>query len=280
MVTSPQLDLFPAVPPRPPVPRIGGTAMPGGVHFSSGNYGTGPSYLLFLTGITVIATGAAAMVLAYVLAWLGGYLTGRPLSDALMGLANSSDFHYLPLVQVGTNLLIFLCFLVVLRVSPMSGYHGAEHKVVHCLEIYGVLDRDLAWTCPRAHRRCGTTLLAGFLPVLLVALPLAALPLWGPPAAVAVVAVCWFTRFRVGAAVQQVFTTKEPTAHQLDTALRAAEVLLERWRRDPTRKLPLWQSLWVRGYPQMVAGVVVAVQVLSWVQVRLPFWVDFTHVLR
>lgn len=280
MVTSPQLDLFPPAPPRQPVPRIGGTAMPGGVHFSSGNYGTGPSYLLFLTGVVVIAMGAAAMVLAYVLAWLAGHLSGQPLSQALMGLANSSDFRYLPFVQVGINLLLFFCFLVVLRLSPMSGYHGAEHKVVHCLETYGVLDRDLARISPRAHRRCGTTLLAGFLPIPLIAVPLLALPVWGPPAAMAVVVVGWFTRFRVGAAVQQVFTTKEPTPHQLDTALRAAEKLLERWRRDPTRRLPLWHSLWVRGFPQMVAGVFVAVEVLSWLQVRLPFWMDFTHVLK
>lgn len=211
MVSSPQLDLFPPNPPRQPVPRIGGTAMPGGVHFSTGNYGTGPSYLLFLTGVVVIAMGAAAMVLAYLLAWLAGYFSGQPLSQALMGLANASDFSYLPFVQIGTNLLVFFCFLLVLRLSPMSGYHGAEHKVVHCLETYGVLDRGLVRISPRAHRRCGTTLLAGFLPIPLIAVPLLALPVWGPPAAMAVVVVGWFARFRVGAAVQQVFTTKEPT---------------------------------------------------------------------
>ncbi len=254
--------------------------MPGGVHFSSGNYGTGPNYLLFLTGVVIMALGALAMALAYVLIWLAGHFSGLPLSDAFQGLANPGDVPYRVLVQIGLNLVVFLSFLVVLRVSPLAGYHGAEHKVVHCLELYGVLDYDLVWTCPRAHKRCGTTLLAGFLPIPFVAVPLLSVPVYGAPAALAVVAVGWFTRFQVGALIQQIFTTKEPTPRQMATALRAAERLLERWRRDPSRRVPLWHGLWARGFPQMIAGVIVAVQVLNWLQLQLPFWMDFGHVLR
>lgn len=279
MVTPLQPESF-SPPPRPLVPRIGGTAMPGGVHFSSGNYGTGPNYLLFLTGVVIMAMGAVALGLAYVVIWLAGYFSGLPLSDALMGLANSGDLPYMPLIQIGLNLVVFVSFLVVLRLSPLSGYHGAEHKVVHCLETYGVLDEGLAWTCPRAHKRCGTTLLAGFLPLPFVAVPLLSVPVYGIPAALAVLVLGWVGRFRVGAAVQEIFTTKEPSPRQMRAALSAAERLLERWRRDPYRRLPLWQSLWARGFPQMIAGVVVAVQVLNWLQVRLPFWMDFGHVLH
>ena len=254
--------------------------MPGGVHFSSGNYGTGPNYLLFLTGVSIMALGAIAITLAYVIIWLVGYFSGLPLSDTWQGLVHSGNLPDTVLVQTGLNLVVFLCFLVVLRLSPLAGYHGAEHKVVHCLELYGVVDRDLAKTCPRAHKRCGTTLLAGFLPIPFLAIPLLSIPFYGVPAALAIAAVGWLTRFPVGALIQQIFTTKEPTPHQMDTAVRAAERLLERWRRDPHRRVPLWQGLWVRGFPQMVAGAIIAAQVLNWLQVKLPFWLDFGHVLH
>jgi hypothetical protein len=151
---------------------------------------------------------------------------------------------------------------------------------VHCLEHYGVVDTDLAFTCPRAHVRCGTTLLAGFLPLPLIAIPLLGWPLVGPPLAVVVLVLGWITRFRVGAWIQNVFTTKEPTPHQMDTAIRAAERLLERWRQDPYRRVSLWSAIAVRGFPQMVAGVIVAVWTLNWIETQLPFWLDFTHVLR
>lgn len=280
-VLPPPGPVYPAPPPpRPWVPRIGGTAMPGGVHFSSGNYGTGPNYLLFLTGVSILGLGAVAMTLAYVVTWLVGYLIGLPLADSLMGLPILGVARDLVLAQIGIYLLTFMSFLVVLRASPMSGYHGAEHKVVHCLETYGVLDRALARSCPRAHRRCGTVLLSGFLPLPFIAIPLLSQPYWGLPAAVAVVFVGWMLRFRVGFWIQNVFTTKEPTEHQLGVALRAAELLLERWRRDPYLRLPLWRAIWVRGYPQMVAGVIVATQILGWLRDQLPFWLDFTHVLR
>jgi len=270
----------PPVSPLGPVPRIGGTAMPGGVHFSTGNYGTGPNIMLFLTGVVIILLGGLALALAYVLAWVAGLLLHQPLAEVLLGLAGPGDFPCFPPVDVALNLLVFFCFLVILRLSPLSGYHGAEHKVVHCLEQYGVLDWRLARLSPRAHRRCGTTLLAGLLPVPLIALPLAGVPEWGPLLAVTVAVLGWAARYPVGYAVQQAFTTKEPTDRQLAVALRAAGLLLERWRRQPDRRLPLLHSLWVRGFPQMVAGVVVCMQLLEWVRERLPFWLNFDHVLR
>lgn len=277
MATPPDSFSFYEPPIRQRVPRIGGTAMPGGVHFSSGNYGTAPSWRLMLTGFVIILLGAAAMVLSYLLAWIVGAGTGLPCSEAMMDLAGPADFPFFPLVQIARNLLVFLCFLVVLRLSPLAGYHGAEHKVVHCLERYGVLDWELTRQSPRAHRRCGTTLLAGLLPVLIIAIPLLGIPQGGLVLALAVAFLGWVTRFPVGAAIQQACTTKEPTDHQLATALRAAEVLLARWRQNPDRRLSLLPSLWVRGFPQMIAGVVLAMELLQWLNAHLPFWLDWGH---
>lgn len=266
-------------PVRQRMPRIGGTAMPGGVHFSSGNYGTAPSWRLMLTGFVIILLGAVAMVIAYLLSWLAGVGTGLPYSEAMMDLARPADFTFFPLVQIARNLLIFLCFLVVLRLSPLAGYHGAEHKVVHCMEKYGVLDWDLARQSPRAHQRCGTTLLAGLLPIPILAVPLLGIPQGGLVLALAVALVGWTARFTVGAAIQRVFTTKEPTDRQLATALRSANLLLARWRQDPDRRISLLHSLWVRGFPQMVAGVILATELLEWLSTHLPFWLDYGYFL-
>jgi len=249
--------------------------MPGGVHLSSGNYGSAPNYMLFLTGFSIIALFGVAVTLAYLVTWTAGLFLHLPLAETLLGLAGPEDFPYLPLVQMGIDLLIFLCVLIVMRLSPLSGYHGAEHKVVHCVETYGRVDAALARTCPRAHHRCGTTLLAGLLPIPLIAVPLLSLGLW--PEAGAVLVLGWLTRFPVGDAIQNVFTTKEPTDHQLATALAAANTLIARWRVDPDRRVPLWLGLWVRGCPQMKAGVVVAMQLLNWLNQHLPFWLDWGH---
>ena len=264
----------PWAPPRPaPVPRMGGTAVPGGVHLSSGNYGTAPAWRLTATGVVIMLLGALSLGLTWMVLWGLGQLTGWPLAAALDGLAEPGGARLFPVVLIGMNLLTFLIFLTVLHFSPLSGYHGAEHKVVHCLEHYGVLDWDLARHSPRAHPRCGTTLLAGLLPLPLVALPLVGTSLW--PLALLVVVVAWAARYPLGAALQQIFTTREPTDHQLATALQAAALLLYRWRRDPQRRVTLWGALWVRGYPQMVAGVLVAMQVLNFLSLYLPRWLDW-----
>jgi len=47
--------------------------MPGGVHFSSGNYGTAPWYMLVLTGVTIIALGGVGMA-----AGVPDHLAARP----------------------------------------------------------------------------------------------------------------------------------------------------------------------------------------------------------
>jgi hypothetical protein len=61
----------------------------------------------------------------------------------------------------------------------------------------------------------------------------------------------------------------------LTKALEAAELLLAKWRRDPHRQLTVVQSLWVRGFPQMIAGVYVAMTLLTWLNRNLPHWLDW-----
>jgi hypothetical protein len=255
--------------------------MPGGVHLSSGNYGTGSNLLLFLTGVSIMLVGAVGLALSYVALWGLEALTGLPLTETLTGLAGTADVPYYALIEVGVNLFVFTSFLLVMHLTPLAGYHGAEHKVVHCLEHFGILETTLARQSPRAHRRCGTNLLSAFLPIPLIAVPLLNLPpQWGVGPAVLVVVLGLLFRAPVGTFLQNVFTTKEPTDRELAAALNAGNLLLARWRRDPGRRLPLWRSLWVRGFPQMLLGVFVCMHLLTWIQQQLPYWLDFGHLLH
>ncbi len=257
-------------------PRIGGTAMVGGVHLSTGTVGTGSALHLFATGFTLIALGAIATVITYVITWIIGQFVGAPLEGLLLQVATPHDIPNYPLWEIVLNLLTFSTFLVVVRLSPLSGYHAAEHKVVHAIEQYGYPTWEAAQRMSRAHRRCGTTLLAGILPALLIAGPLATIS-W--PLAVLVVLVGWTARYPVGHVIQQLFTTKEPTARQLRAGLEAGQLLLERWWRNPTQRIPPLQSLWRRGFVQMFSGVVTGMYFFGSIYQHLHTWLDWSQYL-
>ncbi len=259
-----------SVPLRPPA--IGGTAMVGGVHLSTRTFGTGSFTRLFLTGFALISIGAFAMVLTYVALWVIGRAANVSLVELWMQVVGPFEMPDLIMWQVFANLLSFFLFLVVVRLTPLAGYHGAEHKVVHAIERYGYPTLALARDMPRVHRRCGTTLLAGILPAFLIAAPLAMVK---PMLALLVVFLGWMTRYRVGGVIQQYLTTREPTDAQLRTGLHAGYQVLARWRRDPFATVPPLTSFWRRGMIQMLFGVVVGMQFFNWVYQHLHLWLDW-----
>ena len=234
--------------------------MLGGVHLSTGNVGTGSSQRLFATGFFLVLLGATATVLAYVITWIIGEFVGVPLVGLQLHMATPHEIPEYTFWEIALNLLTFLSFLVVVRLSPLSAYHAAEHKVVHAIERHGYASHEAARAMPRSHRRCGTTLLAGVLPAMLIAAPLT-VESW--PLAIMIVLLGWTFRYPAGHLIQQVFTTKEPSDRQLRTALEAGRLLLERWRRSPSQPIPPLQSLWRRGLVQMFAGVITGTFVLG-----------------
>ena len=262
------------IPPRPP--RIGGSALVGGVHLSTGAVGTGSNLQLFATGFMLIALGATASVLTYVTTWTIGEFAGVPLVGLLFQIATPDEIPHYPLWDILINLLTFLAFLVIVRLSPLSGYHAAEHKVVHAIEKYGYPTLETARRMPRAHRRCGTTLLAGILPAMLIAVPLMSVSV---PLAVLVILLGWATRYPVGAVIQQIFTAKEPNERQLRAGLEAGRLLLQRWQRNPYLRVPPLQSLWRRGFVQMFAGVAAGMYFFGWIYQHLHIWLDWSQYL-
>jgi hypothetical protein len=261
--------------PRPPRrrPRISGSALVGGLHLATGNYGTAPWWQLTLSGLAIVAALGLAMVLTFIEGWLLDRWLGLGLTAHLLGLpAPAAPGQSSVLPQVVLTVLPMLNFLVVLRLSPLSGYHAAEHKVVAAIETYGDLQWDQVVEMPRAHPRCGTVLLFGLLPGLLIAWPL----LWTQPVTALMVAlVGWYLRYPVGFFIQQNFTTKPPTIHQLETGIAAGRKLLALWQSDPDRRVSLARNLWTRGLPQMLAGVFFGQYLLSLLSNHLHVLLDW-----
>ncbi|HUS79849.1 MAG TPA: DUF1385 domain-containing protein [Armatimonadota bacterium] len=263
--------MLPSMPP-PPVPRISGSAMPGGVHMSTGTVRTSTDWQLALTGLSIAALGALAMVLTYVVTWLVGQQTGLPLVPYLLQIAAMSDQQSDVAFQIGLNALTLLSFLVLMRLSPLSGYHAAEHKVIGAIEHFGELTEEGAWAMPRAHRRCGSNLLAGVLPALLVGVPLMSVSVL---AGTAVIVLGWGMRFHTGYFIQQVFATREPSARQMRGGLEAGRKLLAEWSNNPYRRVAPLVNLWRRGFVQMFVGLVVGLQAAGMIYAHLHLWLDF-----
>jgi len=258
-------------------PRIGGTAVVGGVHLSTPSFGTASFWQLVVTGLALMAMGGTSLGLSYVVLWTIGQVTAFPLVEVQFQMAGPAAATSYVACQILVNLVSFFLFLLVVRLTPLAAYHGAEHKVVHAIELYGYPTREMVREMPRVHPRCGTTLLAGILPAFLVAAPLL---LVAPALAVVVVLLGWTFRYPVGALIQQHLTTKEPSDKQLAAGLQAGRQLLDNWYRNPHTDLSPLVSLWHRGFIQLIAGVLIGSQLLGWAYQHLHIWLDWELWLR
>jgi hypothetical protein len=242
------------------------------VHLSTGTYGTAAWWLLLLSGVGIAVMLGCGVALTFVEGWLLDRLLGIGLTGALLGVPAAGASSLAPYASAAVPVLSFANFLVVLRLSPLSGYHAAEHKVVAAIEARGDITWDDVLARPRAHPRCGTVLLLGILPAVLIAYPL----LWtNPLAALSVAAAGWLLRYHVGYFIQQHFTTKAPTPAQLRAGIEAGRKLLHLWRLSPGRQVTAAVGLWNRGLPQMLGGVIIGQHLLAFVSQHLHLWLDW-----
>ncbi|MFP4248716.1 MAG: DUF1385 domain-containing protein [Armatimonadota bacterium] len=257
-------------------PRISGSAMPGGVFMSSGNARSHEGFTgeiaLVGTGLSIALLGATGMALTYVVSWILQEVYGVPLAHVLLMVRTTVDPGTGPWVDVGLNLLLLLSFLTLMRITPLSGYHAAEHKVIAAIEHFGEPTKERARMMPRAHRRCGSNLLAGVLPLLLLGEPLYRV---SPLLAVVVVVLGWQFRYVVGYFIQVIFATKEPTERQLEAGLASGKAVLARWKEHAGERLPPLVSFWRRGMLQMFSGMLVGLWLINQVFGHLHVWLDF-----
>lgn len=238
---------------------IGGMATPFGVYLTGGGARGGVGDLALMSaGVFIAGLHAVAAVLAEGLLALPGRV---PRTDALARWLGSITPEQGEFVFIMVTMALFVALF---RFSWVTGFHAAEHQVVHTLEAGDDLRPDIVANKPRVHPRCGTNLVAGMfllLTLLSVEKPPFEVPLLQPllrgiaelnPLA-ALLLTAFFWR-RLGSWLQQHVTTQRANAAQLDSGIAAAEELLQRYAARAGERLTLPRRLWNMGMVQVFAG--------------------------
>jgi hypothetical protein len=154
----------------------------------------------------------------------------------------------------------------------VTGYHAAEHQVVHAIEQGDDLTPEAVRAKPRVHPRCGTNLMAAFILFMVLhgGLPSELSWLAFPTALIA-----WRA---FGSLLQHYITTKPANDWQLRSGLRAGEQLLERYQAHVMEQPSRGRRLWNIGLLQVLAGFLL-LWALLWLLQSISFlntaWLDY-----
>lgn len=254
-------DLFGQVELPLQVPNPGGMATPFGIHLSAGGVRSGVRSAHLVMGGAVLGLMIAV---AYAGVGLLAALADRAFGTGLWSIWTRLDpppGTGAAFIWLGLQGLAALLFLVILRVSPLPGYHGAEHQVAHALEMGESLDEASVARMPRVHPRCGTNVAAGAALFIAVAAAWTALSPWRTDALVgaAIGAMLALRNWRrLGSWLQEHVTTRAPRAHQLRQAIEAGRELRRKYAASGCGSEPRWRRLWNSGVPQIALGVFLA----------------------
>lgn len=250
MIQLPDIYQWLAGAPRPAAP--GGMATPWGVYLTGAGARGGAQQWWQLAG-TGLALTLGIMLSVGVS--LGGYwLVQQHAGWPLYTLSMSSGQQPLLMDAAAVMLRVFPVFLfaLLLRLSPLAGYHAAEHMTVHAMEQGLPLVPQVVARMPRVHMRCGTNLAVGAAVFSL----LASVPAgdWSDLTALLALVVMLGTWRRLGGWVQQHVSTRPPTQAQIASGIRAGEELLEQFRAPGPRRLTLAGRLVTSGLPWVLLG--------------------------
>lgn len=229
---------------------VGGLATPFGVRLLGGGVtaGAGPWHIL--------ATGAI-MFLTFIIAT---YIT---LALALIVPFQVQITDWFQAIQGMMSLLIFL---LLMRAQPLSGYHAAEHMVVHAIEQNEPLEPETIGRMPRVHPRCGTNIAvaAGLF------LGISQTPLipWSDVRTLVALLATMFLFRPLGSFVQDKFTTKPPNEKQLAAGIAAGKELLANYQTARNITPSILTKIWQSGILHAVAGSMgMAIIIMSILQV-------------
>lgn len=259
-------------------PQLGGMATPLGVYLTDGNVSGGVGTLaLAATGLLTFVLHAAGLAILSGASYLAArYIPGFTTSaESLPPWLQGSAPETVWLVAQMT------LFLLLMRQTPLAGYHAAEHQTVHAIERGEPLLPDVVRTMPRVHPRCSTNLVAGLLLFYVVGTALVdALPAGGSYLVGAVTAFALWRRF--GAFLQTHFTTRPATGEQIESGIRAAQELfaardssvsVSTPRRVTSPVRTRFGRVWSAGFVQIFLGSAVGmglVALLGWLYP--PLW--------
>ncbi len=253
------------------LPVIGGMATPFGVYLTGGGARGGVGdFALFTAGVYLSVLQITAFIGAdWLVRETPRWVAWLPKVAALL-----RSIHIDPMMVVFGAL-----FCLLFRLSWITGYHAAEHQVVHALEAGDDLDPEVVARKPRVHPRCGTNLTVAMLIVS---------AFWygdelrnglnsfgyGFGALFAMIFILFSWR-RLGAVVQQYVTTRPATLNQLRSGIKAAEELILDYRQNPHRRPNRFRRIWNMGILQVLGGamsVIGFLAVLQWFRL-LPSWI-------
>jgi hypothetical protein len=217
-------------------------AAPFGVHLTAGIVSAGPGkWALVATGGFLSLLLLASRILAY----------GAHILLVQHSVKAST-------AETIANVLTFLTFAVLMRLSPLAGYHAAEHQVVHAIERGESLNLKTVSRMSRVHPRCGTNIATG---VLLAAtifgadlnLP-TALAMLQPVVAIVVGLAFWR---RAGSLVQYWVTTRPATVKQLEAGVKSGDALLAAYASSRNLRPSPLKSIWNAGMVQVAVGFMI-----------------------
>jgi len=205
-----------------------------------------------LTGLMM----AVLLGLAYGVLFLVGWVVDSIIGGSFHLMIVSREFMLLE--YAFGNLVIPLAlipaiFILLLQLSSLTGYHAGEHQVVHALEGGYPLHPDWVKAMPREHPRCGTNLAILLFTIVSSSTLLYAGQPWNfvlPPAVLVVL-----FRKPLGRILQTYCTTRRPSLHQINAAIRAATEIISRYQACPDYRAPLLKRVWNRGLIQILAGL-------------------------
>jgi CBS domain-containing protein len=226
---------------RPPL--IGGMATPFGVYLTDGTRRGG------VGDMALVSTGIFLAVIQVLGSWLGyrasvavmALLTRFAPEWSALWLGSLPPILPPPLLYATLSLLVFG---LLFRYSLVTGYHAAEHQVVHTIEQGDDLRPDVVESKPRVHPRCGTNLMAAFAIFLI-------LERWTGILAFVVALISW--RF-FGALLQQYVTTRPARPREIASGLTAGRELLERYQTGIGIHASGWRRVWNMGLLQVAFG--------------------------
>lgn len=237
-------------------PALAGLATPFGVYLTTGAARAGANDLaLAATGATLMVINLIAMAVVSGVARLLQEALPGPVGAAIPGGAGAVGGA---VVAYGLQVALFL---VLLRLSALTGVHAAEHMVVHAIEEGEDLALEKVRAMPRVHPRCGTNLMA-LLILLMIFVPF--LFSLGDrvggdvlmAAVVVLVVVVLASWRRLGAGLQRWVTTRRPSERQLLGAIAVGEALLAKVRSAPWARGSSLRRMWNAGFLQVMGGFV------------------------
>lgn len=215
----------------------------------------------------VLSRGAmtASMVLGLVLGIVLFIVAPAAITNVIVGEYDQATLAW-NLVDGLLRVLVFVGYIALIGLMPdikrMFGYHGAEHKTIHCFEHGLELTPENARSFPRLHVRCGTAFLIMVMVIAILVYTItpinALIGAWGVPDGLPKLALVIVTRIVLMPVIagisyeitvkwagshpdnplvkvvlwpgmqMQYLTTREPSDDQIECAIAAMKLVLER----------------------------------------------------